>query len=137
MEKIFLKASYRVKKFREIAKDVPPQPVIIRRGTWLNASLYYSEHFKCIKRVVDELDSEDAISIKKVQKLFKSSRLSSNLIYIKANFGTLPESIAQSITHGLRLSESLKTLNEIINSINKAPKEIGIAINKKMKNVLK
>lgn len=74
MEKNVLKASSCIEKFREIAKDIPlsPQSTITRWGTWLNASLYCSEHFECTKWVVNELDSEDAISIKKkYKKCFK------------------------------------------------------------------
>ncbi|XP_060835176.1 uncharacterized protein LOC132918100 [Rhopalosiphum padi] len=137
-KKIFLKAPSRVEKFREIAKGIPlpPQPVITRWGTWLNASIYYCEHFESIKEVVNALDSEDAISIKKVQTVIKSSSLHRNLIYIKAHFGTLPESITKLETRGQTLSESLRVLEDIRVLINEAPNEIGTAINKKMENVL-
>lgn len=137
-KKIFLKAPSRVDKFREIAKGIPlpPKPVITRWGTWLNASIYYCEHFESIKEVVNALDSEDAISIKKVQTVIKSSSLHRNLIYIKAHFGTLPESITKLETRGQTLSESLRILGDIRVLINKAPNEIGAAINKKMENVL-
>jgi len=122
-KKIFLKAPSRVDKFREIAKGIPlpPQPVITRWGTWLNASIYYCEHFESIKEVVNALDSEDAISIKKVQTVIKSSSLHRNLIYIKAHFGTLPESINKLETRGQTLSESLRIFGDIRVLINKVP----------------
>jgi len=78
--KIFLKSHSRVEKFREIAKGIPlpPQPITTRWGTWLNASIYYCEHFESIKQVVNALDSEYAISIKKVQTVIKGSSLHRN-----------------------------------------------------------
>ena len=47
VKKVFKKAPSRVQKFRTIAPDVPlpPQPILTRWGTWLEAALYYSEHF--------------------------------------------------------------------------------------------
>jgi len=71
-----------------------------------------------------------------VQTVIKSSRLHRNLIYIKAHFGTLPESITKLETRGQTLSESLRISEDIRVLINKAPNEIGTAINKKMENVL-
>lgn len=71
-----------------------------------------------------------------MQTVIKSSSLHRNLIYIKANFGTLPESITKLETRGQTLSESLRILEDIRVLINKAPNEIGTAINKKMENVL-
>lgn len=49
----------------------------------------------------------------------------------------MPESITKLETRGLSLSETLKILNGIRYSINRVSNEIGIAINKKMENVLK
>ncbi|XP_028967556.1 uncharacterized protein LOC114828271 [Galendromus occidentalis] len=46
-KKIFLRSAARVSIFREIAPGVPlpPQPVLTRWGTWLNAAVYYADHF--------------------------------------------------------------------------------------------
>jgi len=68
-----------------------------------------------------------------VQTVIKGSSLNRNLFYIKAHFGTLPESITKLETRGQVRSQSLKILEEIRILINRAPNEIGIAINKKWK----
>ncbi|KAL4098224.1 hypothetical protein QTP88_022868 [Uroleucon formosanum] len=67
MKKIFLKAPSQKQIFRNIAPNIPlpPEPILTRWGTWINAAIYYCEHFLLIKRVVMELDEDDAISIKK------------------------------------------------------------------------
>ena len=51
VKKIFLKAPTRCDLFRDKAPDVPlpPQPVVTRWGTWINAALYYAEHLTSIQ----------------------------------------------------------------------------------------
>lgn len=88
-------------------------------------------HTYKIKQVINELHSENAISIKKVQKVIKHSSLNKNLIYIKSRFSTLPESITKLKTCGMYSSESLKISKKIRVVIKRVPHEIGNAINKK------
>jgi hypothetical protein len=59
VKKIFLKASLRVEKFKQEAPSLslPPSPVLIRWGTWLDAAMYYCENYSTIEKIVDELDS--------------------------------------------------------------------------------
>ncbi|KAF0764859.1 Uncharacterized protein FWK35_00006777 [Aphis craccivora] len=49
--------------FKTEAPDLslPSEPVITRWGTWINAAIYYSEHFEIIFNIVNKLDSEDAL----------------------------------------------------------------------------
>lgn len=50
VKKIFLKAPYRLQIFKTIAPNIPlPEPIVTRRGTWLNAAMYYFEHYVLIK----------------------------------------------------------------------------------------
>ena len=57
-QKVFLKAPLRVKTYKEKLPGVPlpPQPILIRWGTWLNAALFYTEHFLDIKEVIDSFN---------------------------------------------------------------------------------
>ncbi|KAJ4429318.1 hypothetical protein ANN_26322 [Periplaneta americana] len=52
--------------FKAMAPGVPmpPAPILTRWGTWIEACVYYSEYFKCVKEVVDSFDSGDAVSIR-------------------------------------------------------------------------
>ena len=34
----------------------PPQPVVIRRGSWLKAAIYYSDNFHTIKNIINEFE---------------------------------------------------------------------------------
>jgi len=70
MKKLFLKAPARVELFKKIAPDVSllHSPVITHRGTWLEAAIYYCEHFKPILNVVQQLSADGAISVERVKK---------------------------------------------------------------------
>ncbi|KAL4096615.1 hypothetical protein QTP88_021534 [Uroleucon formosanum] len=62
VKKIFLKAPSRVLKFKELYPDLnlPPEPILTRWGTWLEAALYYCEHFEKIKNIISSLNTETA-----------------------------------------------------------------------------
>jgi hypothetical protein len=49
----FVKAPLRVEMYKEKLKEMPlpPQPILTRWGTWLQAAMFYSEHFDSIKEV--------------------------------------------------------------------------------------
>lgn len=85
MKKLFLKAPARTLMFKTFAPDIPlpPNPVITRWGTWINASLYYCEHLSSIKNVLKELGREESTAIAKVQDLIHNQTLKCNLIFIK------------------------------------------------------
>jgi len=59
VKKVFLKGPSRIIKLRELFPDLPlpPQPIIIRWGIWLNAVEYYSDNFDSIKSVISHLDN--------------------------------------------------------------------------------
>lgn len=86
VKKVFLKAPSRIQIFKTMAPDIPlpPRPVLTRWGTWLNASMYYCDHFELIKEIINQLDGEDAVAVSKAQNLFSNVNLKHNLIYIKA-----------------------------------------------------
>lgn len=53
VKKVFLKAPLRIQYYKEHLPDLPlpPQPVLTRWGTWLEAALFYADHFEEIKSV--------------------------------------------------------------------------------------
>lgn len=90
IKKVFSKAPSRVSKFREILPDVrlPPQPIITRWGTWLDAVVYlatYIEHLEII--LIISFDEDHAISIKISKTIIAKSTTKSDLAFISTNFG--------------------------------------------------
>ena len=59
-KKVFVKVPLRVQAYREQLPHVklPPQPILTRWGTWINAVNFYSEHLQAVKNVVDLFPSE-------------------------------------------------------------------------------
>jgi hypothetical protein len=80
--KIFLKAPKRVEVFKEILPGVPlpPEPVLTRWGTWLNAAFYYNKHLEGFKKVVEML-GEDAASITEAKSILQEHALCSQLFF--------------------------------------------------------
>ncbi|KAL4119186.1 hypothetical protein QTP88_012031 [Uroleucon formosanum] len=137
-KKVFLKAPYRVQIFKTIAPGIPlpPEPVLTRWGTWINAANYYCEHLSNIKKVILELEKNDSVAIKDAIKQVLNPSLETNLIYLKSNFGFIPSEITQLEASGMLLSESIKCIKKIESLIQKAPNKIGQTIATKMENVI-
>ena len=81
-----------MQKYRQILPNIslPPEPVITRWGTWINAALFYGEHFDDVKEVVAQLDPHDASCIAAAQRDFDNNSVFQNITMIKAHFKTIP-----------------------------------------------
>ncbi|KAJ4439533.1 hypothetical protein ANN_07657 [Periplaneta americana] len=62
-------ATMRVLLFQIIAPEIPlpPQPVLTRWGTWLDAVNYYAEHYGKIMELIDALDSTSSSAVAAVK----------------------------------------------------------------------
>lgn len=71
VKKVFLKTPSRTRIFKNEAPDIPmpPQPVLTRWGTWLEAANYYCENYDVLKNIINKLDENDASSIQN-QKIY-------------------------------------------------------------------
>jgi hypothetical protein len=138
VKQIFLKCPARVFFFKNRAPNVPlpPEPIITRWGTWLRAASYYCTYFQEIKNIVLELNQNDAISIKEVQKILNNPSLETDLVYIHTNFGYLPDTIEKLENQGLPLATSIEIVRNISEKLNSVSGNTGMLINEKFKNVL-
>uniref|UniRef100_A0A2S2Q691 Uncharacterized protein n=1 Tax=Sipha flava TaxID=143950 RepID=A0A2S2Q691_9HEMI len=120
VKKTFLKAPYRVQIFKNEAPEVmlPPEPIITRWGTWLDATDYYCKHIQSIRNVFMKLD-DDSASILKVKNILDDQQLDANLVCIIANFGIISKSITQLEKRGLKLVvDSINIVNRMIDNMN-------------------
>ena len=64
-KKIFVKAHSRKQPFKSTAPGVPlpPEPVITRWDAWIDAAIYYCNHFRIVKSVIKILNPDDAAAI--------------------------------------------------------------------------
>ena len=120
VKKILVKCNSRVQQFKE-ALDIPlpPQPVITRWGTWIEAAIYYAENFTAVKTFIcEKLNSNDAVSICNAQELFRKNNILNDLLCIARNFSALPTSIKKLEEKGQPLHESLHIYSEMTNLMN-------------------
>jgi len=138
VKQIFLKAPSRTVLFKTVNLEIPlpPEPILTRWGTWIEATSYYCKYFSKIRDVVRQLDPIDAVSIKKAQNLVNQRSMEPNLIFIDSNYGFLPTKIKQLETQGVELSKTIKEITQTKKKIEEVSSEVGVAIQKKLRYVL-
>jgi exonuclease VII small subunit len=133
VKKIFLKASLRVEKFKQEAPSLslPPKPVLTCWGTWLDAAMYYCENYSTIEKIVSELESKEASSVKFVKKLF-SSDLSGKLAYIKSNFLVVSKTIARLEAVGVEMNDALDIVKSAGRAVEQARGKVAENVKKQI-----
>lgn len=138
VKKIFIKCPSRVLKFKEMlpGTPLPPEPIVTRWGTWLDASIYYCTHFESIKNIVNSFDDQDASSIKIAKDVLTDKCLLSELVFIKSNFGIISQSITKLEAKGIIIHESVDLIETIQSKLKLVRGKIGERVNRKFQNVL-
>lgn len=86
-------------------------------------TIQHFEHFDDVKSVVDSFDRGNAESIASAQQLFGDAQIKIDLAYIKANFSSICFAIKKLETQGLSLSESVRMIESIKNSLQSLPRQ--------------
>jgi len=138
VKKIFLKAPSRTLIWREEnpSLPLPPEPVLTRWGTWIKAAIFYAQNYDAVKKVLDKLDPEQAISIEKAQDIIENASLQADLSYIDANLSFLPDILKQLEEQGLSLERSLSLMKEAKTKVGEMQGEKGRLLKKKYDGVL-
>ncbi|KAJ4434136.1 hypothetical protein ANN_16456, partial [Periplaneta americana] len=78
--------------FQTIAPGIPlpPQPVLTRWKTWLDAVNYYVEHYGKIMDVIDALNSTDSSAVAAVKSL-PSEQLLEDILFIDSDLKSCPK----------------------------------------------
>lgn len=137
VKKVFLKAPLRIQFYKERLPGVklPPEPIITRWGTWLEAAIFYADNFEGIKNVILEITA-DCIALEKCKKIVTSTELLQNLLYIKSNYSFVSSSIRKLETQGMSLSESVEIVDEFDMLCKKVKGTIGNSIYDKFNKVI-
>lgn len=111
----FLQSPARRLSFKNALPDIslPPEPIITRWGTWLNACVYYADNFDSVKSFVRTLDDDDAESIRQSKELFSSPGIRHDLAFIKNNFSDIVKGIKVLESKGLELNESIGVVEKV------------------------
>lgn len=80
VKQVFKKAPNRLQLFKNELPGVnlPPEPIITRWGTWINAAAYYCENILAVRHVIGLLNQEDTMSIQKAKKCLDKPNLENN-----------------------------------------------------------
>jgi len=134
IKKSFLKAPSRVQLYREELPGVPlpPEPVVTRWGTWIEAVIFNTDHYLGIKTVIGKLDNDSAASVEKCRQMFMLDSVKNDMIYIKAHFTALVTAITNLEQSNLTLVSSLEIVQTIICKLTNIPGEKGIIIKTKV-----
>lgn len=139
MKKVFSKAPSRIALFRQTLPGVPlpPEPVITRWGTWIEAVLYYAEHLEEIAPVFNEIPADSAACVAAVKELLGDSSVKRDIVYIRSNFSFLSSSITKLEAKGKSLFDQLSIVREAEHKIKSATGKFGEKVREKWINVLK
>jgi len=138
VKKVFLKSPLRVEAYKNACNlPLPPQPVLTRWGTWLNAALFYADNFSTIKEIIDSFDNKDSSYIKAAQEAMSENNVIAKLAYIKTHFSNLPEVIKKLEGSGTPLVDSFQIISCFCEQLYAAPGQLATTAAEKMRNVLK
>lgn len=137
VKKTFRKAPSRVLFFKTEAPGVklPPEPITTRWGTWLDAAIYYCDHFDTIVRIITLLNENDVVSIQKAKTCILQPNLEADLTYIKSNFEVLTIANKQLQEQNIPLADSLRVIESIVTNCSGLKGTHGLSVLKKLENV--
>ncbi|KAJ3652297.1 hypothetical protein Zmor_018275 [Zophobas morio] len=107
---------------------LPPEPALTRWGTWIQAALFYAEHFDVLRQVVMSFEATDAQSIKKAQEFLNKANIKNELLYIKTHFKIFADTIEQLETIGLKLNQTMEIVEKVYTSLKNTPGKIKLIL---------
>jgi hypothetical protein len=133
-KKIFVKAHLRVQHFKRALPNVslPPEPVLTRWGTWLDAAVYYANNFQDFKKIVLDFTDTTTKAITDYKDVMQRQELQNNLVFIKANYNFMSKTIEHLEKQQLLLTESIKIIEKFKERIS-VPGKIGEIVKKKQR----
>lgn len=137
-KKVFLKAPSRIKAYKAKLPKVPlpPEPVVTRWGTWVEAVLFYNEHFEAIKGIVNDFESAESLAVYECKEAFNDYNIKKHIAVITTHFSHIPASIKKLETQGLVLFESIQLMDTIRQQNSSLPEVFPNKLKKKFENIL-
>jgi hypothetical protein len=137
-KKIFVKAPLRVQYFKETFPTIPlpPEPILTRWGTWLEAAFYYSQYINQFEEVVTEFVDAPSQSIRNCIDIFKNKELRQNLAFLKSNYEFVCETITKLEKQGVPLVDSVNMVQKFKEETNSVRGAVGRVVSEKLDNVL-
>ena len=138
VKRIFVRAPSHTIIWKVVCPEVPlpPEPVLIRWGTWIDAALFYAKNFEKVKNVVSQLLPEDAVADWKVSKIAQEPLpcLKRGLYCRKLAF--LPAVLTCLEEAGLPLGRTFAILDKAKSNLDSIAGQKGLLLQNKFNSVL-
>lgn len=123
VKQIFKKCPYRIRQYQTALPNVglPPEPVLTRWGTWLETVIFISTHFTAISGVINNFNEEDAVSIRRAQRMLQKESLGNQLAEITCSFSFLKDAITKFENRDMELVEAMDLIQTCRESLSEAP----------------
>lgn len=135
-KKSFLKSPSRFQLYKEKLPclPLPPEPVITRWGTWIEAVVFNANNYEG-QTVIEKLDGSSA-SVEICKKMFNSLTVKNDLAFIKTNFSGFLKAIKNVEDTKLTLLQSLEIIKNIISELSNRQGDKGSTIKIKYPNCI-
>ncbi len=135
---IFKKAPARVRVYKEMYPDLPlpPEAVIVRWGTWLEAVEFLGKHYEEVKAVILSFDENDAECIRKAQDIIRNKNVQAQLADLLVNYTFLADTIKKFEERSLSLADSIKMLEATSEKLSNSASELKEKVLTKFRSVL-
>lgn len=114
---------------------LPPELIITRWGTWLNAALFYANHFEKFKNVIESL-TDDALSVEKLKLLVQDNAEKCGLAFIKLHLSKLCTNLKNLEESNSELLKSMDIFRKIEDILTNIPGPKGEKIKEKCMYVI-
>lgn len=132
-----LKAPFRISLYKEKCPNLPlpPQPIITRWGTWLEAAFFYSQHFNTIQSFVTNLP-DDAVSIKDCKQVLSKQCLHQQLQFIEINLKKITECIKFLESQNIKVTTAFCKMQTLLNELSNIDAPISEKLKQKISAVI-
>lgn len=108
----------------------PPQPVVTRWGSWLQAALYYAKNLPTVRVIVNSF-KKDGLLVSKAQEIVKNPAIPKQLLEIQQNYESLANAIPQLESTSSTIKCAFKTVTDL--NLENDPCEIDSYIEKRLR----
>lgn len=105
-----VKSKQRRSLFAEIG--YPPQPIVTRWASWLQAAFYYAEHLPAVRRIVEGYD-DDGILVQRAKESVEDSCLPRDLLTLKRNYTCIADLVKRIESSRFTCEEAARKLAEL------------------------
>lgn len=105
-----VKSKQRRSLFAEIG--YPPQPIVTRWASWLQAAFYYAEHLPVVRRIVEGYD-DDGILVQRARESVEDSCLPRDLLTLKRNYTCIADLVKKIESSHFTREEAARKLAEL------------------------